>query len=61
MSGGPIFGFIIGEQIRYWTVALQSAWYSEARVVVGCPISIIAGLISSYMDQATGSRSEEGG
>jgi hypothetical protein len=51
MSGGPIFGFRRDEsgRLRYWVVALQSAWNSGTRVVYGCPLSVIAKIVSDHI------------
>lgn len=46
MSGGPIFGFSIGPQIRYWVVALQSSWLPDQRIVFGCPLPVLASLLT---------------
>ena len=47
MSGGPIFGFNIGEEgTRFWLVALQSSWNPRTRVVYGCPIPVLGSLLT---------------
>lgn len=51
MSGGPIFGFTIGEDIRYWVVALQSTWRPTSRIVYGCSLPVLASLMSRWADQ----------
>jgi hypothetical protein len=48
MSGGPIFGFSLGPQIRYWIVALQSSWLPEQRIVFGCPLPVLASLLTKW-------------
>lgn len=47
MSGGPVFGFNIGDDgLRYWLVALQSSWTPANRVVYGCPIPVLGSLLT---------------
>lgn len=47
MSGGPIFGFNITEkETRYWIVALQSSWNPKTRIVYGCPLPVLASLLT---------------
>jgi len=48
MSGGPIFGFMVGAQTRYWIVALQSSWLPKRRIVFGCPLPTIASLLTAW-------------
>lgn len=57
MSGGPIFGFRIeGEKaVRYWVVALQSAWLPKQRVIFGCPLPILAPLLKNLMAEGSSS------
>lgn len=51
MSGGPIFGFRVeGEKrVRYWIVALQSAWLPSRRIIFGCPLPTLAPLLRDLM------------
>jgi len=51
MSGGPIFGIRFSEEIRYWVVAIQSSWLPNQRIVFGCPMPIICGLLTSFIDE----------
>lgn len=47
MSGGPIFGFKHDAGgLRYWIVALQSAWHPQRRIVYGCSLPILASMMS---------------
>jgi hypothetical protein len=48
MSGGPIFGFRLEPDIRYWVVALQSSWNPTLRIVYGCSLPILAPLITKW-------------
>jgi hypothetical protein len=50
MSGGPIFGFTVGEETRYWVVALQSTWRPASRIVYGCSLPVLASLMTSWAD-----------
>src|SRR5262249_32188711 len=60
MSGGPIFGFFMGEdgQWRYWIVALQSRWNAEKRIIFACPVQVIGRIVEAelrrYADAAQG-------
>jgi hypothetical protein len=47
MSGGPIFGFQVGadQRLRYWVVALQSRWYPQRRIILGCPVPVFMGIL----------------
>lgn len=47
MSGGPIFGFRLGSESRYWVVALQSSWDPTRRVVYGCLLPTLASLMTT--------------
>ena len=50
MSGGPIFGFRYGPPMAYWMVAIQSSWLRSQRIVFGCPIPILAELLTTWID-----------
>jgi hypothetical protein len=50
MSGGPIFGFSIGAETRYWVVALQSTWRAQSRIVYGCSLPVLASLMTSWAE-----------
>lgn len=53
MSGGPIFGFRYKDsELRYWVVALQSSWYRSRRIIFGCPLPILASLLSDWIGDA---------
>jgi hypothetical protein len=52
MSGGPIFGISYGPPTRYWIVALQSSWLRDRRIVFGCPIPILASLLTEWADES---------
>ena len=47
MSGGPIFGFFrdADGQWRYWIVAMQSRWDRDSRIILACPVPVIARLV----------------
>lgn len=51
MSGGPIFGFNYGPPMRYWIVAIQSTWLKSRGITFGCPVPVLAELISGWSDQ----------
>lgn len=50
MSGGPIFGFRNGPPMSYWVVAIQSSWLPSQAVVFGCPLPVLAGLLTTWID-----------
>lgn len=50
MSGGPIFGFRYGPPMAYWIVAIQSSWLQSRRIIFGCPIPVLAGLLTTWID-----------
>jgi hypothetical protein len=50
MSGGPILGFNFDGPVRYWVVAIQSAWQPSSRTVFGCPLPTLASLITEWTD-----------
>jgi hypothetical protein len=50
MSGGPIFGFRYGPPTAYWVVAIQSSWLKSHRVVFACPLSVLAELLTPWID-----------
>ena len=52
MSGGPIFGFRLGERIAYWVVALQSSWNASTRTVYACPLPILASMLTKWSEGA---------
>jgi len=47
MSGGPIIGVKRNEkgELRYWVVAIQSAWLQSKRIVIGCPVIALGNAI----------------
>ncbi len=51
MSGGPIFGFKIDKETRYWVVALQSSWNKRTRAVYGCLLPVLAEHIASLQSR----------
>jgi hypothetical protein len=51
MSGGPILGFNLTPPVRYWVVALQSTWLRERRLVFGCPLPVLASLMTDWLRQ----------
>lgn len=50
MSGGPIFGFRYGPPMAYWVVAIQSSWLRSQRIVFGCPLPVLAELLTTWID-----------
>jgi hypothetical protein len=43
MSGGPIFGFRIrGDELHYRIAAIQSRWWANSRIILGCPVPIFS-------------------
>jgi hypothetical protein len=52
MSGGPIIGISIGIEVRYWIVALQSSWIPQSGLIFGCPIPVIASLMTEWGEAA---------
>jgi hypothetical protein len=49
MSGGPIFGFRDDQPNDYWLVAVQSGWYPQNGIIVGCPMPAIGWLTSEAL------------
>lgn len=50
MSGGPVFGFAHVEgRMRYWIVALQSAWDKTNRTIFACPLPVFAPLLTDWV------------
>lgn len=50
MSGGPIFGFRYRPPMSYWVVAIQSSWLPSQGIVFGCPLPVLAGLLTTWID-----------
>ncbi|MCX5896195.1 MAG: hypothetical protein NTZ51_10250 [Proteobacteria bacterium] len=50
MSGGPIFGFKYGPPMAYWIVAIQSSWLRSQGIVFGCPLPVLAGMLTTWID-----------
>lgn len=50
MSGGPIFGFRYGPPMAYWVVAIQSSWLQSQRIIFGCPLPVLAELLTKWID-----------
>jgi hypothetical protein len=60
MSGGPIFGYADGpDRMRYWLVALQSSWEPDSRTIYGCPMPVLASIITAHVDEALRDIAEE--
>ncbi|WP_442580324.1 hypothetical protein ACSBOB_33590 [Mesorhizobium sp. ASY16-5R] len=54
MSGGPVFGFAGNEkELRYWIVALQSAWLKDTRTTFACPVPVFAPLLTEWVRSLT--------
>jgi hypothetical protein len=50
MSGGPIIGFAGDErELRYWIVALQSAWLPSSRTIFACPVPVFAPMLVAWV------------
>jgi len=47
VSGGPVLGFYENEkgEMRYWVVALQSAWLPKSHIISACPTHILGDVI----------------
>jgi hypothetical protein len=50
MSGGPILGFRYGPPMTYWVVAIQSSWLKNQHIIFGCPLPVLAGLLTKWID-----------
>jgi hypothetical protein len=50
MSGGPIFGLIetADGKVGYTVIALQSSWYEDSRIILGCPIHVFGKIIDRH-------------
>ena len=58
MSGGPIFGF--GEEngsMKYWIVAIQSAWRKDHNIIFGCLLPYVGALVERELQQLDGGTS----
>jgi hypothetical protein len=55
MSGGPIFGVRMKPRIEYWIIAIQNAWYSHRKLIVGNRVPTIGWLLEWAIDQSTAS------
>lgn len=54
MSGGPVLGFAGNEkELRYWIVALQSAWLEKSRTTFACPLPVFAPLLTGWVRSLT--------
>ena len=51
MSGGPIFGFQKGPPEAYWVVAIQSSELRSRGIVFACPLPVIWGLLTAWIDE----------
>lgn len=51
MSGGPIFGFKLKPETRYWIVALQSSWNRQKRIVYGCDLPTLASMMTKWAEE----------
>lgn len=53
MSGSPIFGFnkLPNGQIGYRTVAIQSGWYPDPQIILGCPVPRFMELVEESIRQ----------
>ena len=51
ISGGPIFGFLENPpgQLKYWLVALQSRWFSDSKIIIGCPTKLLGQFLRSQI------------
>jgi hypothetical protein len=55
-SGSPIVGMKIipgkdgaSQQVRYWVVALQSAWHAETQTLIGCPLLMLGVRLAQFL------------
>ena len=53
MSGGPIFGFSFAPAVRYWVVAIQSSWDPQRHITFGCPVPVLASLLTRCVGNLT--------
>ena len=52
MSGGPILGFVeAGGSLKYWVIAVQSAWIPGARYIRGTPLARIGAALERNVDE----------
>ena len=51
MSGGPIYGFRLNPELRYWIVALQSSYNRPKRIVYGCDLPTLASLMTKWAEE----------
>ena len=61
MSGGPIIGFVHGENGepgRYWIVAIQSMWKRSDKLIFGCPVPVLADIVETAIRDAAASTHE---
>lgn len=49
MSGGPVIGFSISENVRYWIVALQSTWLEGSRTTFACPFPVFGPMLTEWV------------
>jgi hypothetical protein len=51
MSGGPILGLrgTPDGGLRYWVVALQSRWFEQSRIILGCPVPLFATIVQQLL------------
>jgi len=51
MSGGPIFAIKWnGEKLHYVVIGIQSAWYSQDRIIAACPFSSLGHALEELVD-----------
>ena len=62
MSGGPVFGLAVEKQsgrLKYWPVAIQSAWDEKTKTVFACPLAPCAFMLHAVLNaEAEGDSSE---
>jgi len=60
MSGGPVFGLTdaASDSLAYTAVAMQSHWYPDSRIIMGCPLTVFGQLMSKNADKLINSSVE---
>jgi hypothetical protein len=37
--------------VKYWPVAVQSAWYEQSRIILACPLPIFGTIIDELFEE----------
>lgn len=53
MSGGPVIA-VIGSStaFKFGVIGVQSAWYSEARIIAACPFASFGAALEPIVEEA---------